>query len=476
MSLRRLFVLVLVTFAVAVAAAEGYLAWRSASKAMEAELDKRAEWVAGAAAETGLQSSLVVGLVPGMETTLGWRGLHARLMRLRRYVSEAYILTPDNRAVVTSDPGDTVGVIGSPLPQFDLYAEDLARARTVGEAATPAFVGEDGTLYKWGFKMLGQSPFILAVRMRADYLAPLASLRRNLFLGSAVAAVIAALLAALLAAAVIEPVERLSRVALRIQHGYIERPVAEERGDELGRLSLAMENMRQSILERDERLRVMLAQVAHEIRNPLGGLELFASAAAETDDPAERRRLMGRVRSEVSALNTIIDDFLTFARPVPPQREPTDLREPLEEAAALVRAELEKRGGTLEVRLPETPLMATVAGEHAKRATLNLLRNAAQVAEHVRLEGSLAQGEVVISVSDDGPGVPPELRQQIFEPFVTDKEQGAGLGLSIVRRLAEAHGGRVELTRTGETNGGSGSEFRIYFESASPTSHAAHAE
>lgn len=473
MSLRRLFVLVLVTFAVTLAAADGYLAWRSASRAMETELDKRAEWVAGAAAETGIQSSLLVGLLPGMEDTRAWTSMHAKLERLRRYVREAYILTEDNRAIVTSNPGDTVDVIGSPLPQFDLYAQDIAQARKIGEAATPAFVGEDGTLYKWGFKEIGQSPFILAVRMRADYLAPLRHLRRNLFLGMAAAALIAAVLAALLAAAVIEPVERLSRVALRIQRGHIERPVAQEKGEELGRLSQAMERMRQSILERDERLRVMLAQVAHEIRNPLGGLELFASAAAETDDPSERGRLMGRVRSEVSALNAIIDDFLMFARPVPPQREPTDLRGPLQEAAELVRAELEEHGGALEVRLPDTPLVATVAGEHAKRAVLNLLRNAAQVATRVTMEGSQQDGEVVISISDDGPGVPAELREQIFEPFVTDKEQGAGLGLAIVQRLAEAHGGRVELARTQETNGGRGSEFRIYFQGATQASHAA---
>ncbi len=70
---------------------------------------------------------------------------------------------------------------------------------------------------------------------------------------------------------------------------------------------------------------------------------------------------------------------------------------------------------------------------------------------------------MVISVADDGPGVPTDLRDRIFDPFVTDKEQGAGLGLAIVRKVAEAHGGRVELVAEGETDGGRGAEFRIYF-------------
>ena len=172
---------------------------------------------------------------------------------------------------------------------------------------------------------------------------------------------------------------------------------------------------------------------------------------------------MDRVRDEISALNTIIDDFLAFARPMAPSGEAVDLRRPLGEAGDLVRAELEERDGALEVILPETPLPARVGSGHAKRVTLNLLRNAAQVADRVRLEGRREGDEVVIVVSDDGPGVDDELRERIFDPFVTDKEQGAGLGLAIVRKVAEAHGGRVELSGAGGSDGARGAEFRIYF-------------
>jgi signal transduction histidine kinase len=167
----------------------------------------------------------------------------------------------------------------------------------------------------------------------------------------------------------------------------------------------------------------------------------------------------------VSALNTIIDDFLAFARPLASAHATQDLREALREAAELVMAEVDKNGGALRVDLPATPLAARVDADHAKRAALNLLRNAAQVAEHVVLKAWAERGEVVVSVSDDGPGVPEALRERIFDPFVTDKAQGAGLGLAIVRKVAEANGGRVELTRTGETDGGRGSEFRVYFPS-----------
>jgi two-component system OmpR family sensor kinase len=469
-SIRRLFVLFSVLLVVGVSATAGYLSWREASKAMEEELGRRLQWVLGAAAEAGIQANMVGTITPGAERSVEsggnafWTAYHNRLGRLRAYVSEAYIVGPGNVALVSSLPADSVPV-GMIVHQLDAYQPEMDSARARGSSATRAFVGSDGRWYKWGFVHLEQSPFLLAGLMRADYLAPLDRLRRNLVLGSALAAILAAVLAALLAARIVEPVERLSRVALRIQRGRMEEPVAVERGEELGRLARAMERMRKGILERDEQLRVMLAQVAHEIRNPLGGLELFASAAAEAEDPTEQARLIDRVRSEVAALNGIIDDFLTFARPLSPTREATDLREPLQEAAELASAELHKRGGSLDVTLPPEPLYAKVGSGHAKRAALNLLRNATQVAQNVRLAGWMENGEVVISVSDDGPGVPADLRERIFDPFVTDKEQGAGLGLAIVRKVVEAHGGRVELTRTAETNGGRGSEFRLYFAS-----------
>jgi two-component system, OmpR family, sensor kinase len=233
-----------------------------------------------------------------------------------------------------------------------------------------------------------------------------------------------------------------------------------------------MERMRLGILARDEQLRLMLAQVAHEIRNPLGGLELFASAAADTEYPTERARLIKRVREEVSALNGIIGDFLTFARPIGPSRESNDIRPAIREALELVEAELKSGGGSIEVDLPAMPLMARVPEDHVKRVALNLLRNAAQVSDRVFLKAEVRNGEAVLVVSDKGPGVPKDMRDRVFEPFVTDKEQGTGLGLAIVKKVAEASGGRVELADPAETNGVRGGEFRVYFGSLEDMSEA----
>jgi signal transduction histidine kinase len=473
MNLRGRFAVVLIAFSLLLTLAGGVLSYRVTSRALDEELDEKLAWVAGAAAEVGFDGHTLLNLRPGDEAFLLWQSNHNRLLRLRRYVEEAYIFRrggEGGEALVTSRPASEIPV-GTFLRFLAAYPNELERAWEEGEATTRLFRGEGGESFKYGFKRLGESDAMLAVLMRADFLEPLARLQRTLIVGAFLGALAAGILAYLLAAGIVQPLERLSRAALRIQRGRWETPVMEERGDEVGRLSRAMERMRQGILLRDEQLRLMLAQVAHEIRNPLGGLELFATAALETDSPEERRRLLRRVRAEVEALNAIINDFLGFARPLDPDIRLHDLREPVREAAELMQLEMQGNGRKLHVELPEVPLMGRADPDHAKRAVLNLLKNAASASGHVWLRAWWWNGEVVVSVKDDGPGVPEALKDRIFEPFVTDKEQGAGLGLAIVKRVLESNGARIalmnsEAPREGAPAGpsvGKGAEFRVYF-------------
>lgn len=463
MSLRRQFLLVFVAFAVVVAATVGWLAWRLTSGALEAEMDRRLEAVAGAFTAGGLRAQDLLTIQPGDEgndQSLWWPNYH-RLMGLTRWVDAAYVFRSNNTVLVSTE-GASLRV-GSRLRWLEGYTAELQRAWRDGRATTPQFLGEDGRPYKYGFVRVENQDVMLGVLIQADFLEPLVRLQRTLVAVGLVAILVAAVLAGILAANVARPIERLSRVAIRIQRGRMLEHVAAEPGKELGRLSRAMERMRRGIVRRDEQLRLMLAQVAHEIRNPLGGLELFTSAASESDDPSERRRLLSRVRSEIRDLNEIIDDFLLFARPLEPGPELHDVRMAIEEAAELVSMALDRRGGSLEILLPPEPLLAQADPEHVKRVVLNLVRNAAEAGNHVQVEGRSVHGEVVVSVRDDGPGVPDELRERIFEPFVSQKEKGAGLGLAIVERVTKANGGRVILMPRDDTEIGWGAEFRVYF-------------
>lgn len=464
MSLRRQFVLLLVAFSVGVSVVGGILAYRNTSRVLERQLDDKLVQVAWAAAEGGLLGAdELLFLGTGEEGTPTFTTFREKLLRLKRVVDEAYIFRPDLTAVVTTHSPEEVP-IGSFLGELVPYRLQVEEANRTGQATSP-LLSDGERSYKYAFVKLEGEPIFLAVLGRANYMEPLESFQRTVILGSLLSAALAALLAWALATTVTRPLERLGRVAFRIQRGRMNEAVREERGGELRRLSQAMERMREGILHRDEQLRLMLAQVAHEIRNPLGGLELFASAAVETGDPVERAQMLAKVRSEVVALNDIIDDFLTFARPIRPEGIFHDVREPIREAVSLVEMEMRKGGGRFNVDLPEDALLAKADPEHVKRVILNLLRNAAQAGLNVGVRGEVFRGEVVITVRDDGPGVPEAMLDRIFEPFVTDKEQGAGLGLAIVKKVVEGNQGRVEVrNRTSEIEGGA--EFRVFFRGA----------
>ena len=477
MSLRNRFTLLLVVFAVVITALGGWLAWSGANRSLEEEMDKAVLAVAGVAADDFRRvHEYLSNVEPGNEQASAvFRDYHSFLQFLRdkEHVARADIFRwrtgdPAATVLVSSVPPDSVS-FGQELTWVQQFRPEVLVASRDSSATTDLFY-EDGIPHKYGLVQVPDAggDIFLGVLIPADYLEPLNTLLRRIVVLSAVAAAVAGLIGWRLAGGIVARLETLSRAALRIQRGWMDRPVKLDGEDELGRLARAMERMRSGIQRRDEQLRRMLSQVAHEIRNPLGGLELFAAAAQETDDPEERRRILGRVRNEVVGLNGIIDEFLGFARPERSEPRLHDTRVPVEEAASLVEAEFQTNGGLLEMDFPEHPLLAIADPLQVKRAVLNLIRNASQAGNRIWVEGRTVHGEVRISVRDDGPGVAPDLRERIFEPFVGDKAQGAGLGLAIVKQLVEANGGRVVLAEpVGDGHGESmeGAEFHLYLKS-----------
>jgi signal transduction histidine kinase len=299
----------------------------------------------------------------------------------------------------------------------------------------------------------------------ADSAATVGGFRTSLVMGAMLALILSLGLAAFLTIGVAAPLDRLSREALRIHRGPVGDPIRMERPDEVGRLARALEMMRLGTIEREERSRLMMAQVADEIRGPLESLQRVVALAGETESEEEREALLLRIRGEVGSLHRVVGDFMELARPLSPRQELHDIRPALESAVELLRGE---EGGDrlqLEVSVPGEPLLARIDPSHVRGITLNLLRNAAEAGDRVCLTAEVARGEVILAVRDDGPGVPESTRDRVFDAFVTDKPGRAGLGLAIVRRLAEGSGGRVELTPTRDTVG-EGAEFRVYLQGA----------
>lgn len=222
-------------------------------------------------------------------------------------------------------------------------------------------------------------------------------------------------------------------------------------------------------LERNRRLAAMgemAASLAHQLRTPLSTALLYSANLAKPDLSDEARaRFADRAAEQLKRLERLIQDVLLFARGESIGREVIAVGPWLADIVQTVEPLYRSRG--VDLGLSATVGDAVVVGgrKALTGAFINLLENALQVSERgarVQLTASLAAGALRFSVRDQGPGVAPEMRTRIFEPFYTTRGQGTGLGLAIALGVARAHGGTIEVAgaegEAGEA-GNSGAEF-----------------
>lgn len=217
-------------------------------------------------------------------------------------------------------------------------------------------------------------------------------------------------------------------------------------------------------LQRRERLAAlgeMAAGVAHEIRNPLGGIRLFASLLEKDlrHLPASQR-LATKIARGVGTVEAIVTDFLEFGRPRDPQPQPLSVEAVLRETIELAASKTADSGVQVMLAEGSQPIEMVSDAGMIRRGVLNLVLNAVEAAASGRHEGKVPEvkvsylrhdsGQVMLSVTDNGPGVPAELMDRIFNPFFTTKDRGMGLGLAIVHQIAESLGGSVQAVNRPE--------------------------
>jgi signal transduction histidine kinase len=288
------------------------------------------------------------------------------------------------------------------------------------------------------------------------------------------------LLSMYLASSFSRPLRSLTDAARQVAAGDLSSRVRASGSDELGVLSRTFNEMverlgesraleeRLQFAERSTAMGRLASALAHEIRNPLNSISLAIDHVRTRLAPDEERRraefdaLMATLKSEVARLNRLVGDFLSFGRPARLEPRPCDLGALVRETAALV--EHKAREQTIELRVDVADaLPATVADpELLKTCILNLMLNALDaMPAGGRLTASVgleAEPQVLaILVSDTGVGMAPEAATSAFEPYFSTKETGVGLGLALVRRIVEGHGGSIDL----DTAPGRGTTVRI---------------
>jgi signal transduction histidine kinase len=314
-------------------------------------------------------------------------------------------------------------------------------------------------------RLHGREPGVLRVPLpqrSREWEGVLLDLQRIARLASVAFVLLAAGLAQSLARRISGPVGALTAAARRVAAGDLSARVSANGRDELRALVEAFNQMTADLerqrgeLERSNRLAAwadMARQVAHEVKNPLTPIQLSAEHLRrvwrdpQVDFGAALESCTATILKQVRSLRDMVTEFSAFARPPLQALEPLDLATLLRDCLAPYLA-APPPAVSLTLHVPETPL--TVLGEARllSRAVVNLLENALQAvggSGTVSLRLELRGHEAVVEVLDSGPGIAPELRERIFEPFFSTKTSGTGLGLALVRKIALEHGGQASI-------------------------------
>jgi two-component system, NtrC family, sensor histidine kinase HydH len=233
---------------------------------------------------------------------------------------------------------------------------------------------------------------------------------------------------------------------------------------------LAEARVRLAHAERLAAIGELSAAVAHGIRNPLAGIRLAAQLGLEAATAADPvRESFEDVLGAVDRLEAQVRGILDFARPFEPRLEPLDLPALAGSVLDAAAARLEASGVTVALDVPPSLPRVLADRAHLAQAMQELLSNAVDAMPQggrVTIDARADDGNpplVRLGVQDEGPGVPPEVRDRIFQLFMTTKSGGTGVGLAVVRKIMERHGGRVTL----EPSAGRGARFVLELPAAS---------
>ncbi len=195
----------------------------------------------------------------------------------------------------------------------------------------------------------------------------------------------------------------------------------------------------------------MAAGVAHEIRNPLGGIKMAMAVLAKHNGDALSREMAESMRSGVADIETIVSHLLDYTRETRLDRQAFDVERIVREVVEQLGAEARARGVTLSSQAFPGVVVALVDGRRLRQVLVNVTRNGIEAAErrfggHVGVTCHGRDGVVVLEVVDNGVGILPEDQERIFLPFFTTKPTGTGLGLAIVKKIVDLHAGEIRVT------------------------------
>jgi signal transduction histidine kinase len=368
--------------------------------------------------------------------------------------SEIFIFDEQFRVVVHSN---TAKVEGETEPKLFLNQKEIYDLGLNEASTSLPFKGEDGNWYLWGFYRLSNK-YWLAVResaARLERIEEFAVLFWYVGIGGTLFTILVSLL---VAKRITKPIDKLVSFSSEIGKGDFKTVAPEGMKGEFEILAKAMDAMKQNLAENHKEREKILAQIAHEIRNPLGGIELLANLARENlsnrslssvyslpdsygdaglNGDLKNKEYLDRILKEVNGLKSLITSYLNYSRPVQIKPVWVSLPKLLSEVKDIFKKQLGEKGINLVI---DSRINVIYFDEdHLRQILINLVINSIDsvpAGGTIRIISFYKDKQWVLSISDNGYGIKEEDLLYIFDPFFTTKKEGTGLGLAISRKLS----------------------------------------
>ena len=311
---------------------------------------------------------------------------------------------------------------------------------------------------------------LLLTREGTDIAAEVRDRRRDILIIFGIALAVTVLLSLYLAGTIGRPIRRLAHAADLVRYGKgrkFEIPDFSRRNDEIGDLSGALREMTEALWARLDAIEGFAADVAHEIKNPLTSLRSAVETVARVEDPEQQRKLMSIILDDVQRMDRLISDISDASRLDAElsraEGENVHIGRLLEALVEVHKATVGEEGPRFELVIGDRrPLVVTGIENRLGQVFRNLISNAMSFSPKdgaIRLEAQREPGGILITVSDDGPGMPPDKLENIFDRFYSERPSGekfgmhSGLGLPISRQIVEAHGGSIRAENRYDSQG-----------------------
>lgn len=359
-------------------------------------------------------------------------------------------------------------LVGAPVlpdyrePEVDDVGDwpELARAREESLTQIVLRDAPDGTHVINAAAPVGlDGETLLLTRNPVDITESVRAARTTVAIVALLALAVSTLLSLFLARTIVQPLRVLVAAAIRVRQGrdrQVEVPRLPERGDEIGLLARAVSDMSAALRHRIDAVESFAADVAHEIKNPLASLRSATESLERVEDPELRAQLLAIATHDVRRIDRLVTEISDASRIDAElsraQFEPVDLARLVRNIAARRRTREENEGRELVIAAPDAACVVSGVALRLERIVDNLVDNAVSFSPpdgRIALALARTDNRVVLTVCDEGPGIPEDKREKVFHRFHSDRPEGedfghhSGLGLAIARTIAEAHDGTL---------------------------------